>query len=295
MKKMTKGLATALLLFWMLPFHAGAVETLVPVGQVIGLELQDGTVTVAGFEESQAQLLQKAGLAVGDRILAINGKQVCNVEEIRSALGDACSAVKLTFQREGKNRTVTLTSRASSEGPKLGIYLRQGVTGVGTVTWYDPQTGMFGCLGHGVNDGGGALVQLQQGSAYRAGIVSVKKGRSGEPGQLMGAVASREPLGTLTANTERGVFGKTQIPWEGPPLPVAATAEITTGPATILSTVDDKGVREYSVEILKIYPRSRENGRNLLLKVTDPDLLEATGGIVQGMGVSYNKDNQWNP
>ena len=286
MKKIARSLALAMLFLWMLPFHASAVNTLVPVGQVIGLELQDGTVTVAGFEESQTQLLQRAGLAVGDRITAVNGKTVHSAEEIRSALGKECGTVKLTVQREGRSRTITLTSRESPDGPKLGIYLRQGVTGVGTVTWYDPQTGQFGCLGHGVNDGGGELVQLQQGSAYRAGIVSVKKGRSGEPGQLMGAVASREPLGQLMVNTGRGIFGKAQIPWEGPSLPVAATAEITTGAATILSTVDDTGVQEYSVEILKIYPRSRENGRNLLLKVTDPALLEATGGIVQGMSGS---------
>ena len=286
MKKTARSLALAMLFLWMLPFHANAVKTLVPVGQVIGLELQDGTVTVAGFEESQAQQLQKAGLAVGDRIMAINGKAVHSAEDIRGALGNVCGQVKLTFQREGKSRTATLTSRESPDGLKLGIYLRQGVTGVGTVTWYDPQTGQFGCLGHGVNDSGGELVQLQRGSAYRAGVVSVKKGRSGEPGQLMGAVASRDPLGQLTANTGRGVFGNAETPWEGNSLPVAAAAEITTGPATILSTVDDTGVHEYSVEILKIYPRSRENGRNLLLKVTDPALLEATGGIVQGMSGS---------
>jgi len=286
MKKIARSLVLSMLFLWMLPFHASAVKTLVPVGQVIGLELQDGTVTVAGFEESQSQLLQKSGLAVGDRIVEINGKPVYSAGDIRSALGNACGQVKLTFQREGKSRTITLTSRESPDGPKLGIYLRQGVTGVGTVTWYDPQTGQFGCLGHGVNDGGGELVQLQKGSAYRAGIVSVKKGRSGEPGQLMGAVASRDPLGQLTANTGRGVFGNTEIPWEGNSLPVASTAEITTGAATILSTVDDTGVHEYSVEILKIYPRSKENGRNLLLKVTDPKLLETTGGIVQGMSGS---------
>jgi len=76
---------------------------------------------------------------------------------------------------------------------------------------------------------------------------------------------------------------------------VAETAEIKTGKATILSTVDGGGVREYSVDILKIYPKSRQNGRNMLIRVTDDALLAATGGIVQGMGVSYNKDNQWNP
>ena len=127
---------------------------------------------------------------------------------------------------------------------------------------------------------------MTQGSAYPATVVSVQKGKAGQPGQLKGALRSEELLGTLSGNTDRGVFGTVSDGWQGEVIPVASYSEIHTGSATIRSTVDDGEPRDYSVEILKIYPQSRADGRNLLIKVTDPDLLAATGGIVQGMSGS---------
>ena len=281
MKKLTIGIILLMLLIGVFPIGAAAAETLIPGGQLVGLELRDGSVTVAGFEQSQAEKLQKAGLAVGDRILQVNGKKVSDVLDIRNAIA-AGKGLKLVIQRGDKTHTLALTPT----GDRLGVYLRRGITGVGTVSWYDPDTGKFGTLGHGVNDCNGNLIPMTAGNAYGAQILSVKKGSAGEPGQLMGGIASREPFGVLTANTARGVFGTTQIPIPGEALPVASPEEIHTGKATIRSTVDENGVQEYSVEILKIYPKSRTNGRNLLIKVTDPALLETTGGIVQGMSGS---------
>ena len=281
MKKLTIGILFLMLLIAFFPLGAAAAETLIPGGQLIGLELQDGSVTVVGFTQSQAENLQKAGLAVGDRILEVNGQKVTEVSDIRKALTPG-KPLKLLVQRGGKNYSLELTPSQD----RLGVYLRRGVTGVGTVSWYDPDTGKFGTLGHGVNDCNGNLLPLTTGNAYAARILTVKKGCAGEPGQLMGGIESQQPLGVLTANTSRGVFGTTNDPFPGEPLPVASSEEIRTGKAVIRSTVDDKGVQEYSVEILKIYPKSKANGRNLLLKVTDPALLETTGGIVQGMSGS---------
>ena len=285
MKKLTIGILLAMLLITIFPLGAAAAETLIPGGQLVGLELRDGSVTVAGFEDSQAEKLQKSGLAVGDRILQVNGKKVVDVLDIRNAL-EPGKPLKLLVEREGKNHCLELTPIHTQQGLRLGVYLRRGITGVGTVSWYDPDTGKFGTLGHGVNDCNGNLLPLTSGNAYAARILTVKKGSAGQPGQLMGGIESQTPLGILTANTTRGVFGTTEKPFPGQPLPVASPEEIRTGKAVIRSTVNEKGVQEYSVEILKIYPKSKGNGRNLLLKVTDPALLEATGGIVQGMSGS---------
>ena len=281
MKKLTIGILFAMLLTAIFPMGAAATETLVPGGQLIGLELQDGSLTIAGFEPSCSEKLQKAGLAVGDRILQANGKNVTDALDIRKTVTPG-TPLKLLVQRGNKTLDVELTPT----GERLGIYLRRGITGVGTVSWYDPDTGKFGTLGHGVNDCNGKLLSLTAGNAYAARILTVKKGSVGQPGQLMGGIESQEPLGSLTANTARGVFGTAEKPFSGELLPVAESGQIHTGKATIRSTVDQNGVQEYSVEILKIYPKSRENGRNLLLKVTDPALLETTGGIVQGMSGS---------
>jgi len=295
MKQCIKRGGIFLVCIWLLAQSVSAAQTLIPGGEVIGIELSDGSVTVAAFDEELGRDTQAAGLQVGDRISHIDEIPVASVKDVRYALARSDGTVDVTVERKGKTEKIQVSPQITPEGPKLGLYLKQGTTGVGTVTWYDPATGNFGALGHGVNDPDGALLAMEQGKVYRATVMSVKKGEIGDPGQLMGKLAGQTPIGVLTANTSRGIFGKAAIGWKGESLPVGNAKDAHKGAAVIRSTVHDGRVQEYSVEILKIYPNAGEAGRNLLLKVTDPALLSATGGIVQGMGVSYNKDNQWNP
>ena len=285
MKKLLNRMIITGLCIWFLPYSASAAKLLVPVGQVVGLELGDQSVTVAAFDDALGSDTRKAGLQIGDEILEINGKEVGTPEDVRSILAKTDGSVELHVERDGKEKKLTVNPRITSDGPRLGVYLRRGVTGIGTVTWYDPDTGKFGTLGHGVNDAGGRMLQMADGKLYPASVISVKPGKAGSPGQLRGAIQG-DAIGTLSANTVQGVFGQTDVPWNGEPLPAAAYDEIHTGPATIRATICANTVREYSVDILKIYPESRTDGRNLLLKVTDPALLAATGGIVQGMSGS---------
>ncbi len=278
-------ITAALLFLFLLPVSAFARE-LVPVGQVVGLELRDDTVTVTAFDEALGAAAKKAGLAVGDQIVTIDRHKITSAEDVRSALSRSDGTVTVCIRRGAEELEFRFQPAITENGPKLGLYLRQGVTGIGTVTYYDPDTGAFGTLGHGVNNSAGQLLSLTQGNAYTARVLTVRKGKAGQPGQLMGAIESKTPVGILTKNTGRGVFGTTDVGFAGQAVEVAASSDVKTGEATIRSTVSGTEVREYSVEILKIYPKSRENGRNLLLKVTDPVLLEATGGIVQGMSGS---------
>ena len=258
---------------------------LIPVGRVIGLELSSGTVTVAAFDDAY-RCARDSGLEIGDTLVSIDDIPIRSASDVRRALDHSDGTVELTVIRDGQTRQLRLCPEITSAGPKMGIYLKQGITGIGTVTFYDPATGRFGTLGHGVNDNKGNLLPMTQGSAYAARVISVQKGKSGAPGQLKGALADSQLLGTLSDNTDRGVFGTAHTGWDGQSIPVAAFEEVRIGSATIRSTVDDEGPREYSVEILKIYPKSRDNSRNLLIRITDPDLLAATGGIVQGMSGS---------
>ena len=286
MKKSAIRICAILLCIWISTTNTYGTEYLVPVGQAIGMELLDGTVCVASFDEKLGQNARSAGLREGDRILSIDGKTITNADDIRTALQTSKGFITMNVERGGKQLQLRLTPQITSDGPVLGVYLKQGVTGIGTVTYYDPDTGCFGALGHGVSDGSGHLTGMISGTVYRAGIVVVKEGKAGAPGQLRGAVTDRTPLGNLEKNTAQGVFGKMQQPIEGRAMEVAASHEIHTGAAKILSTVSGNAVREYSVEILKIYPKNKSQGRNLMLRITDPALLEATGGIVQGMSGS---------
>ena len=286
MKTLLKRIVSAMLCLWLLPFHAYAARELAPVGEVVGLELRDGSVTVASFDEELGQQCKRAGMQIGDVIKSIDGIAIRSSADVRKAMAQSDGTVDIQVVRNGKGESIRVTPQITGEGPKLGLYLRQGVTGIGTVTWYDPDTGEFGTLGHGVNNAVGKLLQMTDGNAYDARIITVKKGKAGAPGQLMGAVERLEPVGELSKNTAQGVFGVSKDGWDAEQIPVADASEIKAGKATILSTVSGGMAREYSVEILKIYPKARQTGRNLLIHVTDPELLEITGGIVQGMSGS---------
>ena len=285
MKRSFSSVLAAVLCLYLLSPEVSAAE-LVPVGQVIGLELRDGSVSVAAFDETLGAPAKAAGIQIGDRIVDIDGVAVTSAADVRSALERSDGRVELTVLRNGQEQAVHMEPLITADGPRLGISLRQGVTGLGTVTWYDAKTGAFGALGHGVSNSRGELVKIVEGYAYDATVLSVKKGACGEPGQLRGGVDGNVPMGALQKNTVQGVFGNTESGWQGGAVQTAAADEIREGKASILSTVSGDGVREYSVEILKIYPKSKCEGRNLLLRVTDPTLLETTGGIVQGMSGS---------
>ena len=286
MRKIAIGLAGILSAVFVLAGPVSAAELLIPVGQVIGLELKESRVTIAGFDQALGDAARAAGLKEGDQIAAIDGITIRSTEDVRKALQSSDGDVDISIVRDSLTKEVEMEPAITGDGPKLGVFLRQGITGVGTVTYYDPDTGMFGALGHPVSDKNGEPVIMTEGYAYPAVVDAVKKGKSGDPGQLMGTATSRDPIATLSKNAAQGVFGKASVPFSGDALPAAAVSEIETGPAVIRSTVQNGSTQEYSVEILKIYPKSGVDGRNLLLKVTDNRLLNTTGGIVQGMSGS---------
>lgn len=273
--------AAALIIIYSIP--AQAARLLVPVGEVVGLSLSEGTVTVAAFHDTYGAAAREAGLQIGDEIVSLDGHQVDSAADLQEALQRSGGTVTVELCREGRTRQLRLCPAATDQGPRLGIYVREGVTGIGTVTWYDPDRKTFGCLGHGISDSRGRLAPMERGWVYRAAVESVKRGRAGEPGQLRGAVESAAPIGQLRANTAFGVFG-TGVQWTGEALPAAEPGEVRPGPARILSNIRGDEVAFFDVEILKCRPNG--DGRDLVLKVTDPKLLEATGGIVAGMSGS---------
>ena len=281
MKKFSTRIGILLIVISLCATVAGAV-TLVPGGQLIGLQLEDNTVTVAGFQTGEAG---NCGLQKGDRIVSVDGTPIRTAQDVRTALTHSDGQVCVTVLRGEKTKQLKVTPTVTKDGPQLGVYLRQGTSGLGTVTFYDPDTGRYGALGHGVNDTLGKLLQTYGGNVYDAAVVSVNKGQPGKPGQILGQLRSDETLGSVEKNVNQGIFGKAALIREEP-LPVAARDEVHTGSATIRSTVDGSGVQEYSVEIIKIYPGGTDRTRNMLLHVTDEKLLQTTGGIVQGMSGS---------
>ncbi len=283
MKRVLRG-AILWLGLLVLPVKAAAAE-LIPVGQVIGLQLYNDRVTVAAYDDILGGTARNAGLKIGDQILEIDGKTVACAEDVRGALQSSEGEVSLTVRRAGKERQLRFSPASTADGPKMGVFLRQGIAGIGTVTFYDPANGTFGALGHGVCDSEG-LLKMTRGNAFEAAVAEIKKGRSGDPGQLRGAAESPIPFAPLLKNTPQGVFGVSPHRWQGEIISTADYESVHTGSASIRAQIGTGQPREYSVEILKIYPETRPDHRNFLLRVTDPDLLKTTGGIVQGMSGS---------
>ena len=256
-----------------------AQDYLIPGGYTVGIELEMRGVLVVDVEDGTCAA--EAGVQKGDTIIRINGAEAAGAEMLRDAAGE--ESVVLTVLRDGKEAEFYIAARRRG---RLGLLVRDSIAGIGTVTYIDPETGAYGALGHGVNDlGTTRLLPVETGMLVPASVESVRRGVRGTPGELRGTFDVTRCLGTVDGNTERGIFGMLcEVP-KIPALPVGAAGDVQAGKASILSNVSGTEVREYAIRIDRVTPDA-ENGRNLLLTVTDPELLAATGGIVQGMSGS---------
>lgn len=280
-----------------IPAAAQVPRMVVPVGRAVGIKLFSDGVLVVGLSDVNADgggasPARACGLRQGDIITHINDTQVDTIEEVRTVLQDL-EGDKMSIRAIRDAGQVQFTAQAVSctDGTyRLGAWIRDSMAGIGTVTFYEPSTGLFGALGHGINDvDTGRLMPLESGAILPAAVSDVKKGAAGAPGELHGAFQTNRDLGSLRANTAGGIFGTLDVPslaGQEPALPVAGRGEVKVGPAAILSNVDGETVRRYDVEIVRVYPAGSHDTRDLMVKVTDPALLEATGGIVQGMSGS---------
>lgn len=270
-------------IFLTIPCFAALPQTLIPGGEAVGITVELSTVCVTKTEEGKPAEL--AGLRPGDCILSVNDKELKTADEL-AMLVETGKPLVLTVARNGKQFELTVSPVLSDGGWQIGAKVISRISGIGTVTYYDPQEGRFGALGHGINlPDTLCLSEADGGSICAAEVVSVEKSESGAPGELKG---SRLPsqLGEISQNTENGIFGTAgEKLSSAQPIPVAERSQVHPGTAVIRCCTDGTCVQEYSVRITEIYPQA-ENGRELRLKITDPALLKATGGIVRGMSGS---------
>jgi stage IV sporulation protein B len=283
-------------LLWLGPWAnalADMPEALVPMGSTVGIELKLGGVVVVSLapvetDGGTASPAGDAGIISGDMITAIGARQITCAEDFLTEAGrfDG-STVDVTVERNGKSVHFNVTPvQNTAGGYQLGLWLRDGVTGVGTLTYYDPASGSYGALGHGINDiETGELIPVSDGKLTSAQVVDVVKGAAGSPGELCGKADADCVLGDIEENTDKGIFGALDVDSAGECLPVASESEIALGPATMLSNISGSEVKEYSIEICRIY-HSGDDNRSIMISVTDPELLQTTGGIVQGMSGS---------
>lgn len=298
-------------LFGAIPLRKVRVEVsdplkIIPGGQAIGVLFSStgvvivGHTSVKGMDRKQYYPARDAGLKVGDIILKVNNqpiKRINDVEKIIQGYQPEEKKVKLQVSRDGKIIDVrikpVLCPGLQGEADvkyRLGIFIEDPAAGVGTLTFIEPNSFRFAGLGHRISHYAGKQnIPFKQGEIVLADISGVRKGQPGEPGEKIGIFGvAQTPIGKITKNSRFGIYGTLIKSFQisKKPIPIAYNSQIKLGPAEIYTVIKDRQVRKFQVEIIKIFRQDIPKDKGIVIRVTDPELLKETGGIIQGMSGS---------
>lgn len=266
--------------------------TVVPMGNAIGMKLYTAGVLVVGMSEIEGKKpYENSGIKEGDRIIQINQNQIDNTDDLMKAVNKSDgNNISIKYVRDEKTITTSIKPlKNSSNEYKIGLWVRDAAAGVGTLTFYEPSSGMFATLGHGIMDIDTAeLIKIANGELVTTNILSINKGTKGNPGEIRGTIEAGHTIGSISKNTKFGVFGTiNKTPYLNTSntneVQVALREEIKTGKALIICELENGKKEYYDIEIQRIFISNNKDNKSMLIKVTDKKLLEKTGGIIQGM------------
>ena len=274
--------------------------SVIPMGNLIGAKLYTSGVLVVGMSEIEGTDFSKhkpylnSGIEEGDMIVEIDGKKIENTNQLIEVVNESYGEeVKIKYVRDEKTiATSIIPIKTATNEYKLGLWVRDAAAGVGTLTFYEPSTGNFAALGHGIVDvDTGDILNIAKGELVTTDLVSIKKGERGNPGEIRGTIENCAKLGEISKNTNFGIFGlvsreSTLNLNNTKQYDVALRSEIETGEAEIICELEEGKKEKYKIEIQKIYTSNNYDNKSMLIKVTDEKLLEKTGGIIQGMSGS---------
>jgi len=290
-KNFKKSIVMLLLSFFIIPINALAYSDKIIVGgENIGITLNsDGVLIVGVYDVDGKNPATDAGLKTGDVITEVNKKEVKNIEDMASKINDSNDgSVSVGFNRNGKKQTATLELSKDENGIyKTGLYVKDSVTGIGTLTFIDPGTKLFGALGHEIQEQTtGKLLEIKDGKIFDSTVTGVVPSSDGNPGEKRAKYDADKTTGDVAENTTQGIFGTytNEMPNKDT-YKVAKPSDIKTGKAKILTVLDGKEIKEYEINITKINKKEQKN-KNFIFEITDKDLLDKTNGIIQGMSGS---------
>lgn len=279
-----------LLLTLLLPINVlGYSNYIIPGGKSVGIEINTDGIMIVGFYKVDGKTNRgNPELRVGDRITKVNDEKVTTVKELISKIDENMSSnqVKLSYLRDNKENMTTLDLIYENDTYKTGLYVKDSITGIGTITYIDPSTKVFGALGHEIiESNSNEIVDVKTGKVFRSVITSIDRSVSGTPGGKNAKFYSNTVYGDIDKNGITGIYGNYTSSLENEKtLPIASLDEVKTGSAKIYTVLDGEEVGEYDIEITKI--DSKNEIKNIYFEVKDKELLERTGGIVQGMSGS---------
>lgn len=252
-----------------------------PCGEAVGIKLYTDGLLVVGISDNSQ------GLRAGDIILSANGKTLERAEDLSDVTEATGDAVSLDVKRKDKTMNITVNPVPTEEGPRLGVWVRDSTAGIGTVTYISRDGRSYAALGHGITDvDTGNILSLKSGNILNCSCFSVTKSKKGSVGELS-CTFDGSDIGNILMNVPNGIYGMTETGAIAAysEMRVASIDEIQEGEASILCDVDGEGVCEYGVEIKKV-SKMNTSDKTLVIEVTDSELIEKTGGIVQGMSGS---------
>ena len=271
----------------------------IPNGEIVGIKLYTsgvlvvGTSSIEGIDGQIYKPFEGTGILEGDSIIEVNGNIINNTQELVNSINKSNGQeIEVKFVRNSEEKTCKITPvKNKQEEYKIGLWVRDSAGGVGTVTFYNEETKSFAALGHAITDiDTGEIINTSSGEIDDVNIVSIVKGEKEEPGKVQGTIINGSTIGNIYKNCGFGIYGTVEnlnnldINYNRR-VKVASRQEIELGKATFLSGIDGQ-VKEYELEIEKIYLNNNEDNKSMLIKITDEELLEKTGGIIQGMSGS---------
>ena len=266
--------------------------TVIPLGKAIGMKMYTKGVLVVGMSEIEGQKpYENSGIETGDKIVEVNNVKINNTEELIACVNSSKGeSIEITYISDNEEEVANMSPVKTGENEyKLGLWVRDAAAGVGTLTFYEPSTGEFGALGHGINDVDTyQLIDIANGELVTTNIIDIVKGEDGTPGEIRGVIDGGSTIGSIYKNTNYGVYGKVIDTSrlnlsKNNEIEVANRSEITTGKAEMMCELEDGKIEKYEIEIQKIFLENNQDNKSMLIKVTDEDLIEKTGGIIQGM------------
>lgn len=275
--------------------------SLVPGGNSIGVRLNTKGVLIVAVTDvidikgERSSPAKDAGLKVGDSILSINDEKIVSAEQVVDALNsikDKEAKIKILRNNVEFETTVKSVQCLQDNSYRLGIWVRDKTTGIGTLTYLNPENKSFGALGHGITDvDTGKLLTVEDGLIMNAKVSDVTQGKKGVPGEIKGVFYKTDDiLGDIRLNDEYGIYGKLKEEYleknKSEAIPIAYRDEVQVGEAHILTTIEGNKIEKFQINIERVEQQDRPNQKSLIIKITDPKLLEMTGGIVQGMSGS---------
>ncbi len=275
------------LTLFILPFNTFAISKyLVPGGMNLGINIQSDGILVVGFYDTKNE---KSDLKVGDLIVFINDTKITSINDMLKLINtnEDTISLKIGYKRKNVLKTTNLSLVKEDDGVfKTGLYVKDSVTGIGTLTYIDPKTNRYGALGHSITDSkSNVKFEVKDGKIFKSDVLSIDKSRDGEPGEKNAKFYFNSVYGTIDQNEETGIYGTYSDDYDSKKLvEVGEIDDIKLGNAIIRTTLDNNEVEDFNIEILSV---DKENTtKNILFKIIDQKLLEKTGGIVKGMSGS---------